>query len=111
MGAKALLPNILEIGFIHGHNVIEIDKIFEGKLSGLMRQGNSVCRSHFPHTFIGQTSDVIGSSARRITLNQVIKPFLFDKIFKNTFCNRGTANISQANKEYVNQSAVVSKQF
>lgn len=94
MGTKALLPNILEIRLVHGHNVIEINKVFEGKLSGLMRQGKAICRSHFAHTFIRQTSDVISSRARRIALNQVIKPFLFDKIFENTFCNRGTANIS-----------------
>lgn len=94
MGTKALLPNILEIRLIHGHNVIEINKIFEGKLSCLVREGKAIYRSHFTHSFIGQTSDVISPRARRIALNQVIKPFLFDKIFENTFCNRGTANIS-----------------
>lgn len=94
MKTKAFLSNVLEIRLVHGDNVIEIDKIFEGKLSCLVRQGKAVDRSHLAHTFIGQTSRVISRSTRRIALNQVIKPFLFDKIFKNTFCNRGSANIS-----------------
>ena len=91
--------NVAPVLRVHSENEVEILVVRAAELAGSMGEAVAAPLSRRAHSRVRQVADMPAAGSAGITDQLVRKALAFDHAGKNAVSRRGTADISEANKE------------
>jgi hypothetical protein len=91
--------DVLQVGPIHGHDVVEFPEILALKLLGRPGEGNPVAGRRPNGADIRRFSHMPASGSGRIHSDVVIQPFLPEEVVKDSLCHGRAADVTETDHE------------
>src|SRR5690554_5231317 len=96
------LFDIVQIGLVHGDQVVKFFQIAPAQLPACMVDKDSAVLGSLNTPVVRRLADVVVGGSAAVTFNELVQLFFFYLMVENGFGQRGSANVPQTNKQDFN---------